>query len=91
MGELVELLLAASSPAIVVGPELVQRTDGHRALSALAGVTQKLGARLYLQAEGANEQGLVDVGCVPDRLPGGIAVSDDSHRSRLGRQPQKQA
>jgi NADH-quinone oxidoreductase chain G len=83
MGELVELLLAASSPAIVVGPELVQRTDGHRALSALAGVTQKLGARLYLQAEGANEQGLVDVGCVPDRLPGGIAVSDDSHRSRL--------
>jgi predicted molibdopterin-dependent oxidoreductase YjgC len=83
LAELTELLLAATSPAIVVGPELVQRSDGHRALSALAGLTHVLGARLYVQAEGANEQGLVDVGCVPDRLPGGVPVSRASHRNRL--------
>jgi len=83
LAELTELLLAATSPAIVVGPELVQRSDGHQALSALAGLTHVLGARLYLQAEGANEQGLVDVGCVPDRLPGGIPVSHATHRNRL--------
>jgi predicted molibdopterin-dependent oxidoreductase YjgC len=83
MDDLIELLLAASSPAIVVGPELVQRSDGHRALTALAGLTEILNARLYLQAEGANDQGLVDVGCLPDRLPGGVPVSDASHRNRL--------
>ncbi len=36
-----------------------------------------------MQAEGANEQGLVDVGCVPDRLPGGIPVSYATNRKRL--------
>jgi NADH-quinone oxidoreductase chain G len=83
LAELTELLLGATSPVIVVGPELVQRSDGHRALSALAGLTHVLGARLYVQAEGANEQGLVDVGCVPDRLPGGIPVSHATNRERL--------
>jgi NADH-quinone oxidoreductase chain G len=84
MNDLIELLLAASSAAIVVGPEMVQRSDGHRALMAIAGLTEKLDARLYLQAEGANEQGLVDVGCEPDRLPGAVPVSDAGHRQRLG-------
>ncbi len=83
LAELTDLLLAATSPAIVVGPELVQRSDGHRALLALAGLTHVLGARLYVQAEGANEQGLVDVGCVPDRLPGGIPVWYATNRKTL--------
>ena len=80
LAELTELLLAATSPAIVIGPELVQRSDGHRALLAVAGLVNCLQARLYLQSEGANEQGLIDVGCVPDRLPGGIPISEARHR-----------
>jgi predicted molibdopterin-dependent oxidoreductase YjgC len=83
LADLVELLLAARSPAIVIGPELVQRSDGHRALAAVAGLTKCLQARLYLQSEGANEQGLVDVGCVPDRLPGGISVSNTAERNTI--------
>jgi predicted molibdopterin-dependent oxidoreductase YjgC len=86
LADLVVLLLAATSPAIVVGPELVQRSDGHLALTAVAGLTHVLGAHLYVQAEGANEQGLVDVGCVPDRLPGGVPVSNAIHRNRLKEQ-----
>jgi NADH-quinone oxidoreductase chain G len=86
LADLVALLLAATSPTIVVGPELVQRKDGHLALTALAGLTHVLGAKLYVQAEGANEQGLVDVGCVPDRLPGGVPVSNTTHRKRLEEQ-----
>jgi NADH-quinone oxidoreductase chain G len=86
LADLVALLLAATSPAIVVGPELVQRSDGHLALNALAGLTHVLGATLYVQAEGANEQGLVDVGCVPDRLPGGVPVSHATHRKTLEEQ-----
>jgi NADH-quinone oxidoreductase chain G len=81
--DLVALLLAATSPAIVVGPELVQRSDGHLALTAVAGLVHVLGAKLYVQAEGANEQGLVDVGCVPDRLPGGVPVSISNQRKRF--------
>jgi predicted molibdopterin-dependent oxidoreductase YjgC len=80
LSDLLDLLLAAMSPAIVIGPELVQRADGYGALAALAGLAHCLQARLYLQAEGANDQGLVDVGCLPDRLPGGVPVSDASHR-----------
>jgi predicted molibdopterin-dependent oxidoreductase YjgC len=83
LSDLLDLLLAAMSPAIVIGPELVQRADGYGALAALAGLAHCLQARLYLQAEGANDQGLVDVGCLPDRLPGGVPASDASHRNRL--------
>jgi NADH-quinone oxidoreductase chain G len=83
IGNLIQLLLGASSPAIVVGSELVQRRDGHRALSAIAGLVHLLGARLFVLAEGANEQGLVDVGCVPDRLPGGMPIGDEKNRRIL--------
>jgi predicted molibdopterin-dependent oxidoreductase YjgC len=49
----------------------------------VAGLTHVLGARLFLLAEGANEQGLVDVGCVPDRLPGGVPVVEISARKKF--------
>jgi NADH-quinone oxidoreductase chain G len=81
--DLVDLLVTAAAPAIVLGPELVQRSDGYRALASVAGLTRVLGARLFLLAEGPNEQGLVDVGCVPDRLPGGVPVGDTSAGKKL--------
>jgi NADH-quinone oxidoreductase chain G len=83
LAEMLELLLASTDPAIVIGPELVQGNDGSVALAAVAGLADCLQARLYLQSEGANEQGLVDVGCVPDRLPGGVPVADAGRRSEL--------
>jgi NADH-quinone oxidoreductase chain G len=78
-----DLLLAASVPAIVVGPELLQGPDGYRGLAAVAGLADCLQAHLYLQSEGANEQGLVDVGCQPDRLPGDVPVAAADHRKKL--------
>lgn len=69
--ELKEMLLSSASTSIVFGIDLVQRKDGHRALFAVAGLTYLLEARLYLLSERPNEQGLIDVGCVPDMLPGG--------------------
>jgi len=83
LADLIELLLDATSPAIVVGPELVQRSNGNRGLTAIAGLVHVLGARLYVLAEGANEQGLVDMGCLPDRLPGGAPIGDSTNRHRL--------
>ena len=76
--ELKKALLESESTSIVLGMDLVQRVDGHRALFAVAGIIYLLEARLYLLSERPNEQGMIDAGCVPDMLPGGrpINISD---------------
>jgi NADH-quinone oxidoreductase chain G len=76
--EIEKMLLEGEAVSIVTGMELVQRTNGNRNLFALAGLIYLLEARLFLLSERPNEQGLIDMGCVPDMLPGGrpIDVSD---------------
>jgi predicted molibdopterin-dependent oxidoreductase YjgC len=69
--ELKYALLDSPSTAIVFGMDLVQRTNGHRAIFAAAGLTYLLEARVYLLSDKPNEQGIIDVGCIPDMLPGG--------------------
>ena len=80
--EMKEILLNSSSISIVSGMDLVQRTDGHRTIFAIAGLTYLLEARLYLLSERPNEQGLIDAGCVPDMLPGGrpVDIHDFRHK-----------
>lgn len=82
IAELEKMLLEGSSLSIVIGTDLVQRTDGNRALFAIAGLTYLLEARLFLLSERPNEQGLIDMGCVPDMLPGGrpIGIGDFKHK-----------
>ena len=77
-----EILLGSDSVCIVAGMDIVQRTDGHRSLFAVAGLTYLLEARLYLLSERPNEQGLIDVGCLPDMLPGGrpVYISNFRHK-----------
>ena len=80
--EMKNILGGGSSVSIVFGPDLVQRTDGHRSIFAVAGLAYLLEARLYLLSERPNEQGLIDAGCVPDMLPGGrpIDIHDFRHK-----------
>ena len=82
MEKLVKILLGSNSISIVAGMELVQRVDGHRSLFAIAALTYLLEARLFLLSEKPNEQGLIDMGCLPDMLPGGrpINVGDFKHK-----------
>jgi NADH-quinone oxidoreductase chain G len=82
MDEIQQILLDGESVAIVLGTDLVQRSDGHRALFAIAGLAYLLEARLFLLSEKPNEQGLIDMGCIPDMLPGGrpIDVGDFKHK-----------
>lgn len=80
--ELRNKLLKSASISIIFGMDLVQRTDGHRALFATAGLTHLLEARLYLLSERPNEQGLIDAGCVPDMLPGGRPLGIPDFRRR---------
>jgi formate dehydrogenase major subunit/formate dehydrogenase alpha subunit len=85
LSELKNILLESPSTSIVFGPDLVQRSDGHRSLFAVAGLTYLLEARLYLLSEKTNEQGVIDAGCVPDMLPGGrpLSVPDFKHKFEL--------
>lgn len=80
--ELRKALLESASTSIVLGMDIVQRTDGHRALFALTGLTYLLEARLYLLSERPNEQGLIDAGCVPDMLPGGRPINISDFRGK---------
>ncbi len=66
----VEKLANASTPAIVIGKELVQSTGGSYKLLLVAAISYIMNARIYLLSERANEQGLLDMGCAPDMLPG---------------------
>ncbi len=79
----IKALSDSASTSIVMGMDVVQRTDGHRALFGVAGLTYLLEARLYLLSERPNEQGLIDVGCVPDMLPGGRPVNILDFRSKF--------
>jgi NADH-quinone oxidoreductase chain G len=75
LDELRKILSESASTCIILGMDLVQRTNGHRSLFAVAGLTYLLEARLYLLSEKPNEQGLIDVGCTPDMLPGGRPIN----------------
>jgi NADH-quinone oxidoreductase chain G len=75
-------LLKSDSISIVFGMDMVQRSNGYRALFATAGLIHLLEARLYLLSERPNEQGLIDAGCVPDMLPGGRPIGIPDFRRR---------
>lgn len=81
--ELKNILLRAGSISIVLGMDIVQRANGHRTLFAIAGLTYLLEARLYLLSEMPNEQGLIDMGCLPDTLPGGRPLGVGDFRRRF--------
>ena len=38
---------------------------------------------IFPMRQGANGQGAIDVGCLPDRLPGGAPTFDDAHRAHV--------
>lgn len=77
-----ESLAAVTNPALIIGRDIIQRTDGQTNLLLLAALAHLLNGRIYLSAELPNEQGLVDMGCLPDTLPGGRPLAVESFRKR---------
>ncbi len=78
----VEKLAASSTPAVIIGKGLVQSSGGSHKLFLLAAIAYLINARIYLLSERANEQGLLDMGCGPDLLPGYRPVSYHEFRKR---------
>ena len=81
------LLLAAKSPLFLYGPDVATGERGAAAVAALNNLAALLGqaAKVAYIGDGANSQGLRDMGLLPDALPGHQALGDAAVRERLGK------
>ncbi|MCL5978966.1 MAG: molybdopterin-dependent oxidoreductase [Nitrospirae bacterium] len=82
MRSAVDALSRMTNPSIVIGRDILQQPEGQACLLLLAALISLLNSRIYLLSELPNEQGLVDMGCLPDMLPGGRHLSVESFRRR---------
>ncbi|HCL81160.1 MAG TPA: hypothetical protein DHW81_02705, partial [Nitrospiraceae bacterium] len=78
----VDALSRMTNPSIVIGMDIIRRTEGQANLLLLAALVSLLNSRIYLLSELPNEQGLTDMGCLPDMLPGGRHLTVESFRRR---------
>lgn len=76
------ILAGSANPAVVIGKELLQSSGASYKLFLLSAINYLVNGRIYLLSERANEQGLLDMGCAPDLLPGGRPVSYAEFRKR---------
>jgi predicted molibdopterin-dependent oxidoreductase YjgC len=79
----IKALRAARNVSVVYCPSPVIGGDLRRRVLAVAGIVHALDARLYLLSEGMNKNGLMDAGCLPDELPGGVRLDDARHRTTI--------
>lgn len=78
----VEKLAGAATPAVVIGKELVQSSGGGYKLFLVCAINYLINGRIYLLSDHANEQGVLDMGCAPDLLPGYRPLSYAEFRKR---------
>ncbi len=78
----VEILAASAIPAILIGKEIIQSRGASYKLLLLSAITYLVNGRIYLLSDHANEQGLLDMGCAPDLLPGYRPVAYTEFRKR---------
>ncbi len=71
-----EALAGAGKVSLVAGRELACSHAGPWSIIVFAALAYVLDASIYLISEGANENGLLDMGCEPDMLPGPAPLSD---------------
>jgi NADH-quinone oxidoreductase chain G len=82
LSRFIDALAESSTPALVIGKGLVQSAEGNYRLFLVSAINYLINGRIYLLTERANEQGLLDMGCAPDLLPGGRPVSYAEFRRR---------
>lgn len=80
--KVLEELLRFQSISIVIGPDIVTRSDMRSILFLLTALCYILNARVFMLSDRPNEQGLIDMGCLPDMLPGERPVEIESFRHK---------
>ncbi|MCE5193962.1 MAG: molybdopterin-dependent oxidoreductase [Nitrospiraceae bacterium] len=81
----VDSLSQSLSACVVIGRDIVQTKNGAYNLLLLAAISYILNARIYLLSELPNEQGVLDMGCMPDMLPGYRQVANSEQRKKYER------
>lgn len=81
--KVLEELLRFQSISIVIGPDIVTRSDMRSILFLLTALCYILNARVFMLSDRPNEQGLIDMGCLPDMLPGERPVEIESFRHKF--------
>ncbi len=76
-------LLGLQNPVVVVGPEVLQAERPSRVLFLVAGIVYLLGARVFVMSDRPNYQGLMDMGCLPDMLPGERPIELETFRHKV--------
>lgn len=79
----IDMLSESLTPSIVIGKETIQSNGGSYKLMLLSAIKHLINANIYLLSERANEQGLLDMGCTPDMLPGYMPVSHPESRKKI--------
>ncbi|MBF0319437.1 MAG: molybdopterin-dependent oxidoreductase [Nitrospirae bacterium] len=74
MEEAIDDLSGLKNPIVVIGPTLLQSGLPSKKLFLVGAIAYLIGARIFLLSEKPNYRGLIDMGCVPDSLPGGMPV-----------------
>lgn len=76
-------LSSLQSISIVIGPDIVQRTDMRSMIFLITALCYILNARVFLLSDRPNEQGVIDMGCLPDMLPGERPVEVGAFRHKF--------
>lgn len=82
MASFVDVLASSATPSILIGKEIVQSRGASYKLLLLSAITYLVNGRIYLLSDHANEQGVLDMGCAPDLLPGYRPVAYAEFRKR---------
>ena len=77
-----DILAASTNPAVLIGKDIVQSSGASYKLLLLCAINYLANGRIYLLSERANEQGMLDMGCAPDLLPGHRPVAYAEFRKR---------
>lgn len=80
--DFVNVLSESTTPSIVIGKETTQSNGASYKLLLLSAINYLINGRIYLLSDRANEQGVLDMGCAPDILPGYMPVSYVEFRKR---------
>ncbi len=78
--EVVEKLKDMTNPVVIIGPELLQSERSDRTLILLSAISYLINARVFLLSDRPNYQGCIDMGLLPDMLPGGRPLEMFKHK-----------
>ncbi|GBE01672.1 putative formate dehydrogenase [bacterium BMS3Bbin06] len=79
VGDLKEM----TTPVVIIGPEITAQHRPSKLLFLAGAIAYLTNARIFVLSERPNYQGLMDMGCLPDTLPGGRPIKFEMFRHKI--------